>query len=117
MKKLHDNGHVIAIVSSNSYKNIHHVLGSENMALIKFHECGASMFNKPDKLRKVLQTSGFKPAESIYIGDELRDIDAAHKAKIASGSVTWGYYREEPLKAKSPDELFVSIDEIAEKVV
>jgi phosphoglycolate phosphatase-like HAD superfamily hydrolase len=59
--------------------------------------------------------NGVKDKESIFIGDEIRDIAAAKNINIASGAVSWGYNRIEKLKKQFPDELFVSIDELLEK--
>ena len=44
--------------------------------------------------------------EAIYVGDELRDADAARAVGIAFGAVTWGYATPEVLRARRPDRLF-----------
>jgi phosphoglycolate phosphatase len=41
----------------------------------------------------------------LYIGDETRDIEAAHKAGVRVAAVTWGYNNAEMLKRFSPDYL------------
>jgi len=71
-----------------------------------------SIFGKRAKLRKVLRLTGIHPAQAILIGDEIRDIEAARDAGIASGAVTWGFTDLDTLKAHSPDMLFESVDEI-----
>jgi phosphoglycolate phosphatase len=115
LQQLSNKGVRLAVVSSNSYDNISQILGTENLALIDYYECGVSIFGKPAKLRKIIMISGVKHNESIFIGDEVRDIEAAKNINIASGAVSWGYNRIEKLKEQFPDELFVSIDEIIEK--
>ena len=107
----------LAVVSSNSYENVCEILGAKNAALINYYECGASIFGKQAKLKKILRKSGVLHKESIYIGDETRDIEAAKNVNIAFGGVSWGYNKVKSLKRHSPKELFDSIDEIIKKIV
>ncbi|MDR3574135.1 MAG: HAD hydrolase-like protein [Anaerolineaceae bacterium] len=116
LQGLADQGAVLAVLSSNSCQNIHQVLGPENAALIRYYECGVSIFGKPAKIRKLLKKSGIQAGEAILIGDEIRDLDAARAIPIASGAVSWGFARVEALQARSPSEFFTSVDDIAEKI-
>jgi phosphoglycolate phosphatase len=117
LKLLANNGVMLAIVTKNSYENVSKILGSECSGLIKYYECGVSIFGKKVKLKKVLRKSGIPLSESIYIGDEIGDSEAATKVNIAFGAVSWGYNTIESLKAHTPKEIFVSIDEIVEKII
>ncbi|MBA3531769.1 MAG: HAD hydrolase-like protein [Ardenticatenales bacterium] len=116
LRHLSHSGVTLALVTSNSYENVRQVLGSENAALIQHYECGVGIFGKQSKLKKVLKQSGISAHEAIAIGDEMRDGEAAAKAKIAFGAVSWGYTRIEALKAHSPSEVFTTVGEIAEKI-
>ena len=116
LHRLSSKGLMLAVVSSNTYENVCQILGTENAALISYYECGASMFGKEVKLRKIINKSGVLPGESMYIGDEIRDIEAAKKLNIAFGGVSWGYNRVESLKVHSPGVVFATVDEIAEKM-
>lgn len=111
LRSLTDNGVEVAIVSSNSYKNVCAVLGEENISLIKYFQCGASTFGKPRLLKKVLKESGVDASDAIYIGDEVRDIIASHKVKMDSGAVSWGYNNKGSLLKHSPTHFF---DEVAQ---
>jgi phosphoglycolate phosphatase len=112
LRRLASVGVTLAVVSSNSYENIRHVLGEEMGALIAYYECGVSMFGKEAKLRKILKRSGASPSEAIYIGDEIRDSEAARKVGLAFGGASWGYTTAESLRAHSPDDVFAGIDDI-----
>ena len=105
-------GSTLAVVTSNSYANVRSVLGRKSMGLLAACEGGASIFGKRIKLRKVLRQSGIHPAQAIFIGDEIRDIEAARQAGIASGAVAWGFTDPETLRAHSPDMLFTTVDEM-----
>jgi phosphoglycolate phosphatase len=117
LQSLSENRIIIAVVTSNSYENVCKILGASNSSLIKYYECGVSIFGKPPKLKKIVRQSGISSGSVIFIGDEIRDIDAARKAGIKFGAVSWGYTNLEALKAHSPDEVFSTVDEILEKII
>jgi phosphoglycolate phosphatase len=109
-------GVVLAMVSSNSEKNIRHVLGAKNCALVKYFECGVSLFGKTPKINKLLKQTKIAPSETILIGDEIRDGQAARKAGIAFGAVAWGYTRVDALRAQAPTALFNAMHDIAQEI-
>lgn len=109
-------GVTLGLVSSNSPENIRSVLGPRNAAAFRYYECGVALFGKRSKLRKILDKSGIAPSDTIYIGDEIRDIQAAREANVAAGAVAWGYNTVEALQAQQPTALFASVDEIAAAV-
>lgn len=87
LQGLSGKGVALAVVTSNAYDNVRHVLGAERVALISYYECGTSLFGKRGKLRSVLKKSGVRRGEAIFIGDEIRDIEAARAAGIPFGAV------------------------------
>lgn len=117
LEQLATDGVKLAVVSSNSYENVVRVLGPENTALISHFECGVSMFGKRSKFRQVLKQSGVASHETLCIGDEIRDIQAAKSAKLDSGAVTWGFAAAESLVAQAPTEIFRHLEGIREAVV
>ena len=102
----------LAVVTSNSCGNVRRVLGRETSALLSACEGGVSLLGKRAKLRKILRRSGIDPAQAIFIGDEIRDIEAARHAGIASGAVSWGFTEVNALKGHAPDWIFTSIDDL-----
>jgi phosphoglycolate phosphatase len=106
----------LALVSSNSEHNVRAILGAENAGLIRYYECGASLLGKSSRFRGVLRRSGTQARDTICIGDEIRDLEAAQKEGIAFGAVTWGYTTAEALIARSPSMVFHSVDEIADRL-
>jgi phosphoglycolate phosphatase len=110
--QLAQGGSTLAVVTSNSCANVRRVMGKKSMGLLAACEGGVSIFGKRMKLRKVLRASGMHPADAIFIGDEIRDIEAARHAGIASGAVAWGFTEPDTLKAHSPDMLFASVEEM-----
>jgi phosphoglycolate phosphatase len=102
----------LAIVSSNSEENVRMVLG-EDAALIRHYECGVALLGKRRRLRHVLRCSGVEPDKVLCLGDEVRDIDAAHGAGLAFGAVAWGYAAPEALQAHAPRHVFGTIGAMA----
>ena len=117
LERLNDAGVAVAIVTSNSFENVRSVLGPRGAGLVRYYGCGASVFGKRPKLRKVLRDSGVPAGEAICVGDEIRDLHAARAEGIAFGAVSWGYTSLESLRAHSPEEVFASIDEVTETLV
>jgi phosphoglycolate phosphatase len=58
---------------------------------------------KDKTLKTILRLHGFLPKNTIYIGDETRDIRAAASVSISSVSVTWGYESKQLLSKANPD--------------
>ena len=116
LERLSALGVALAVASSNSSHNVHSVLGPKNAALISNYECGVSIFSKTGRLKKIIRSSGLARSETLYVGDEIRDLEAARKANIAFGGVSWGYNEAASLAQRSPGELFSSVQEIAECV-
>jgi phosphoglycolate phosphatase len=106
----------LAIVSSNSEENVRRVLGAENSARIDVFDCSAAMFGKASKLRSVMRRLGIAPQATLYVGDETRDIEAAHEVSVACGVVTWGYAKPELLASFKPTLTFNDMSEIGSLV-
>ena len=103
-----------AIVSSDSEASVRQVLGPTASLITRF-DCGAAVFGKHWKFRRVARKLGAKPTETICIGDEIRDIEAAKAVGMDSGAVAWGYALPAALQAAGPTHLFNSIEEMMQR--
>jgi len=104
-----------AIVSSDSEASVRQVLGPTTAQITRF-DCGAAVFGKHRKFRRVARKLGAKPSETICIGDEIRDIEAAKAASMDSGAVAWGYALPSALQAAGPTHLFNSVEEMTQRL-
>jgi phosphoglycolate phosphatase len=68
-------------------------------------EGSVSLFDKEKALAKLLKKNSLSPRETWYIGDELRDIDAAASVDIRSIAVIWGFTDKNTLAAHQPTAL------------
>ncbi len=105
-------GVTIALVTSNSEDNVRAILGAENAARIAHWECGASMFGKAPRFRKVIRRARQPLSACLAIGDETRDMVAANKVGIDAAAVLWGYANRDALTAQGPVTTFSAPDEV-----
>ena len=103
---LHDTGVPLFVVSSNSTSNVEKYL--------KWHSLetyfagiygGAGVLSKARKLHQLFDEQHIDVDTSWYVGDETRDIIAAHSVGLKIISVSWGYNSRKALERKKPDRL------------
>ena len=116
LRSLRDGGLTLALVSSDHEANARRQLG-EAAHLFSHFDCGASLFGKAKKFRRVVKRAGVNPAQAISIGDEVRDIEAARAAGIACGAVMWGYAAPNALRALGPEMVFERMEDIAARLI
>ncbi|HKT28639.1 HAD hydrolase-like protein [Dyella sp.] len=69
-------------------------------------ECGTSLFRKSPRLRRILKHTRTASMEAVYVGDEIRDAEAANEAGMMFGAVAWGYTTMEALLRTRPGKMF-----------
>lgn len=107
----------LAVLSSNAERNIRAVLGPESEPLIGQYLCGVSFFGKKGKLKKLLGRTASDPVDVLFIGDELRDLQAAKAAGVAFGAASWGLNSKETFARHSPFRIFTKPEEISLEVL
>lgn len=91
----------IYILSSNSKKNIEKFFRKypEVRSQISDIFSVSSFFGKHRGLAKLLKKLSLSKDEVVYIGDELRDVEACEKIDLEIISVTWGFNTSEKLQS------------------
>ena len=117
LAELAEAGITLAVVSSNSEETVRHILGLESAARITYYACGASVFAKQAHFRRVLKWSGVRPAAALYVGDEIRDYEAATAVGMPFGAVAWGYTTVEALTVCAPVDVFHHVEDIVVHLV
>lgn len=100
---MHAQGFVLGIVSSNSKESIEIFLKENQLEVFDFIYTNSKVFGKSSSLKKVMKEYKCTEKEIVYLGDEIRDIQAAHEIGIKNISVTWGVNSEEKLIGYDPD--------------
>jgi phosphoglycolate phosphatase len=112
LERLSIRGVRLALVTSNSERNVRQLLGPRNAKQFRYFACGTSMFGKASKIKKILARSHVIVEKTLLIGDEIRDWEAARASGVAFGAVSWGYNTPEALRARQPTEFFETKSDI-----
>ncbi|MEM6765965.1 MAG: HAD hydrolase-like protein [Bacteroidota bacterium] len=99
---LHERGYQLGILTSNTKDAVTDFLSLHQIHHIEFIKTSKSLFGKGKLLKKIRKKSGLKKSELVMIGDEVRDIRAAHQANVDAIAVTWGFHSQEALEAVAP---------------
>lgn len=121
LSDLKQRGMRLGIVTSNEKSSVQAVLRRYQISdVLDFILSSRSIFGKGRVLKKVLRDQRLDKSRVLYVGDEIRDIEAAREAGIKVGAVSWGYNTREALMSRNPDfladhprELVAIIDSIA----
>lgn len=108
IKTLHDRGDKLFIVTTrtNTEQSVRAILKRE-----KIEDCfiaidaGAGPFTKSKHIRKIINAYKLKRRQTVYVGDETRDIQAARLAGLKIVSVAWGFNTRKILKKWRPNFL------------
>ncbi len=96
----------LGLVSTNSMENIQGVLRNYGLDDIFDFICISSrLLGKPRLLKRAIDQHELNVDRTLYVGDEIRDIEASRRAGLSVVSVTWGYNGSEILQAYAPDYL------------
>jgi phosphoglycolate phosphatase-like HAD superfamily hydrolase len=100
---LHKNGYRLFIVTSNTHENVELFLKNNNLnGYFEDMATGSGLFRKAKHIRRLMKKHGLKRRNTVYIGDETRDIAAARMALVRGISVTWGFNTKEILARQRP---------------
>ena len=106
LRALDQAGMRLALVSSNAEDNVRRTLGPELASLFRHYECGMSIFGKSARIRKVVRQARTPPERALYVGDQTTDAEAARRAGVGFGAVSWGYAPIEVLRKVAPEHEF-----------
>lgn len=112
LRHLRGGGARLAILTSNSADNVRRVLGAELMETIELTDGGAHMLGKHRRIARMLKQAKLDASQAIYVGDQVSDGEAAHRAGVAFGAVGWGYAHADVLRAAGAEEFFDSVDQL-----
>jgi phosphoglycolate phosphatase len=112
LKKLSANGNELYILSTNSQEAVQDILARNGIADLANILPASSLQGKDKAIKKLIKNKKLSVQDVWMIGDEARDIEAAHKAGVNSCGVTWGFQPRSTLKLSSPTELVDSFKEL-----
>lgn len=108
--------HQIGILTTNSKDNVHAFLKTHRLELFDFIVTQPRLFKKDRSLRSILKKEGVAKKDMVYVGDEIRDVEASKRVGTKSISVTWGFNSKKALKNAGPDFIVEKPRELIEIV-
>jgi phosphoglycolate phosphatase len=111
-------GRRLGVLSSNSKENIQAcLLANEVQEVFDFVVGYPRLFGKARAMRRSLRREQARAEEWLYVGDEVRDVQAARKAGVDVVAVTWGYQTASLLRRHEPTYLITEPTQILTSVV
>jgi phosphoglycolate phosphatase-like HAD superfamily hydrolase len=107
-------GGCMSVLSSNAADNIRACLGANGVLELFEAVVGyRRLFGKGRALRRFRKAHALGPSEVLYVGDEVRDVEAARHDGVAVAAVSWGYQARQLLAEHAPDYLLDRPEELA----
>jgi phosphoglycolate phosphatase len=106
LEQLGSGGHQMFILSTNDERNIVQFLRTNRLdGYVSKVYGNIGLRSKSSALNKIIKREKLDRQNCVYIGDEIRDIEAAKKAGITSVGVTWGFNSPDAIKNARPEIL------------
>lgn len=95
----------LAILSSNIRETIDKFLNRYRLTAFDYIKCEPNILEKAKLIKSFLKEHSLGTKDVIYIGDEIRDIEACRRVGIQIISVAWGFNDASSLQKLKPDFL------------
>lgn len=102
INKLKEKKYSLGIITSNSEFSVKKFFEKNNINVFDFVVSANTLLGKGRIIKKILKKYNLLAKEAVYIGDEIRDLEAAKKAGVDSIAVGWGYNSEAILVENQP---------------
>lgn len=116
LHQLKKKGYRMGVISSSPQDNIDFIIKKFRLDMFEFAHSEINIFGKANAMENVLSKYHIDRDKAIYIGDEIRDIEASNKAGIDIISVTWGFNNYEGLTMHGARNIATTADELLDTV-
>jgi phosphoglycolate phosphatase-like HAD superfamily hydrolase len=115
VRRLHDRGFHLGIITTNSAQTISIFLQKYGLTdLFSYIKPEISLFGKKRAIRRARR---HLKSDIIYIGDELRDIEACRAVNVPIISVSWGFNSTEILEKNNPGKVAANTEEVYNTII
>lgn len=111
LKKLSKN-YQLGILTSNNKENVEAFLKRHKLELFAFIHSEKNLFGKDKALNHLVEQMNLNKDKTIYVGDEVRDIEGCKRAEIPIISVSWGFNEKGILEKQKPSYLIEHPEEL-----
>ena len=108
--------YTLGIVTSNSVANVQRFLQTHDWPYFTFVRASAGLLGKSQVLKRLMRERKLVRAETLYIGDEVRDINAARACGLDTVAVSWGANHAERLAQAQPWALVHRPEELVQVI-
>lgn len=108
LAELRARGVEVGLLTSNNRRNVELFLQHHPIAF-DFVSTGSGLWSKHRRLAKLMKQRGLTAPRTAYVGDEIRDIEAARTLGVHPIAVAWGYTNPELLAKQSPERLVPNV--------
>ena len=102
----------LGILTTNTADNVNQFLKNNKIENFDLIYSGSSVFGKGKVLRRLIKDKELDKEKTVYVGDEIRDIEAAKEVGMKSVAVTWGFNMKKLLLKAKPDWLIENPEEL-----
>jgi phosphoglycolate phosphatase len=95
----------LGILTSNTEKNVRKFLQQHELDFFDYIYTSSNIFGKSRVLRRILKDKQLHARQVIYVGDEMRDIEAARQLNMDIIAVSWGANNKKALATLGPTYL------------
>ncbi|MGB3778772.1 MAG: HAD-IA family hydrolase [Tunicatimonas sp.] len=106
----------LGILTTNSVANVREFLSIQRMEYFAFVCSSARLLGKHRTLKRVLREQRLVAADTLYIGDEVRDVEAARVCGLHAVAVSWGANDTHKLERANPYAIVHHPSELPEAV-
>lgn len=110
---LKNSGCELGIITSNSRGNVLAFLKNNKLEIFDYIRAGSGVFYKANGIRRIIKRHGLENRQTIYIGDEIRDVLAAKKNMMTIVAVTWGANSRKGLEDANADFVVDTMNELS----
>lgn len=104
--------YTLGILTSNSQENVERFLQTHGLTQFAFISSTSDLWGKGRTLKAQMKKRSLRPGEMVYVGDEVRDIEACKAAAVPIIAVGWGYTAPALLSSLGPDHMIQEPQEL-----
>lgn len=102
----------LGILTSNNKENVELFLKKYDLEIFSFIHSEKNLFGKDTALTHLIEEHNLEKDKTIYVGDEVRDIQSCQKVDISIISVAWGFNETGILEKHKPSYLIQHPEEL-----
>jgi len=114
IQTLEKKGYILGVLTSNNKRSVEKFFALHDIVGFDFIQSEFNLFGKDKALKGIMKKHKIDPEHVVYVGDEVRDLEASQKAGVLSVAVTWGFSTKEILMSHKPTYIVYKASDITQ---